>query len=81
MSKSEMSFIPCGIEVSARTLLVTLGEGVGREFANTPADHQAVLRYLTRAGRRARGVSQRVVLRWQHQRGQGRAPALTQYAG
>ena len=50
MNNSFSGFDPCGIEVSARTLLVALGrEGRAaspREFPNTAEGHQAVLRWL-----------------------------------
>ncbi len=54
MNKSESNFVPCGIEVSSRTLLVALGSKPLREFPNTPAGHQAVWRFLEQAGGRAR---------------------------
>jgi transposase len=58
MNKSLSSFVPCGIEVSAQTLLVALGSeecsACPREFPNTPEGHQAVLRWLDRSGRRVR---------------------------
>lgn len=54
------NFDPCGIEVSARTLLVALGrEGRAasqREFPNTAEGHQAVLRFLERCGRPVRAA-------------------------
>jgi len=60
MNNSLSVFDPCGIEVSARTLLVALGrEGrasLRREFPNTPEGHQAVLRWLQRSGRKVRVV-------------------------
>ncbi len=60
MNNSSSTFDPCGIEVSARTLVVTLGPAEGaasrREFPNTPAGHQGVLRFLERAGRPVRVV-------------------------
>ena len=50
MNNSLSDFVPCGIEVSARTLLVVLGPAERpaslREFPNTPAGHQAVRRWL-----------------------------------
>ena len=49
MNKSESNGIPCGIEVSAQTLLVVRGAHAPREFPNTPAGHQAVLRFLEQA--------------------------------
>ena len=58
MNNSNSTFDPCGIEVSARTLLVALGaEGRAaslREFPNTPPGHQALLRFLERSGPRVR---------------------------
>ena len=58
MNNSFWDFNPCGIEVSARTLLVALGsEGraaARREFPNTVEGHQAVLRFLERAVRPVR---------------------------
>ena len=50
----------CGIEVSARELVVALegkkGEARLRRFANTPVGHGALLRTLTRGGKRVRVV-------------------------
>ena len=50
---------PCGIEVSARELLVAVESG-GRSrmyrLANTPAGHRKLLHTLTRGGRRVRVV-------------------------
>ena len=58
MNNACSTFAPCGIEVSARTLLVALGaEGRAaslREFPNTPPGHQALLRFLERSGLRVR---------------------------
>lgn len=60
MNNSFSRFDPCGIEVSAQTLLVVLGREDGaasrREFPNTPEGHQAVLRFLDRSGRKVRVV-------------------------
>jgi transposase len=60
MNKSLSGFEPCGIEVSARTLLVALGREdrapSRREFPNTAEGHQAVLRWLDRSGRPVRVV-------------------------
>ena len=44
----------CGIEVSARELVVALEKKKGglRRFANTPAGHRALLHMLTRGGKR-----------------------------
>ena len=57
MNKS-LDYDPCGIEVSARTLVVRRrrpGEADAlREFANTAAGHQALLRWLEGAGRAVR---------------------------
>lgn len=57
MNKS-LDFDPCGIEVSARTLVVERrrpGQSDAvREFANTAAGHQALLRWLQSAGRALR---------------------------
>jgi transposase len=46
----------CGIEVSARELVVALEGKKGglRRFANTPAGHQVLVRTLTRGGKRVR---------------------------
>lgn len=54
MNKPPSDFVPCGIEVSSQTLLVALGSKAPRAFPNTPAGHQAVLRFLERAGGRVR---------------------------
>ena len=55
MNNSLATLVSCGIEVSAQTLLVALGRedrpASLREFPNTPAGHQAVLRFLERSGR------------------------------
>lgn len=52
------AFDPCGIEVSQHTLVVAWRAGDHdqplREFPNTPAGHQAVLRFLERSGRSVR---------------------------
>ena len=60
MNKSLSGFEPCGIEVSARTLLVALGpeerSASLREFPNTSEGHQALLRFLERSGRPVRVV-------------------------
>ena len=57
MNKS-VDFDPCGIEVSARTLVVQRrrpGQSDAvREFSNTAAGHQALLRWLESAGRAVR---------------------------
>lgn len=54
MNKSELNFVPCGIEVGSKTLLVALGSKAPREFPNTPSGHQTLLRYLEQAGGRRR---------------------------
>ena len=58
MNNSLIAFDPCGIEVSSLILVVALRCGDHdlplREFPNTPAGHQALLRFLTRSGRRVR---------------------------
>lgn len=50
MNNPLATFIPCGIEVSAQTLLVALGPAECsaslREFPNTPAGHQAIRHWL-----------------------------------
>jgi len=50
----------CGIEVSARELVVALAGNKGavrlQPFANTELGHRALLRTLTRGGRRVRVV-------------------------
>jgi transposase len=54
MNNSVARFDPCGIEVSHLLLVVALGEESPREFPNTPEGHQAILRFLKRAGRPVR---------------------------
>ncbi len=54
MNKSELNFVPCGIEVSSETLLVARGSKAPREFPNTAAGHQALLRFLEQGGGRVR---------------------------
>ncbi len=58
MNNSPLCFDPCGIEVSYRTLVVALRchdqDEPLREFPNTPEGHQALLRFLERAGRPVR---------------------------
>jgi transposase len=50
-------FVACGIEVSAKELLVAVeGERRMHCFSNTPVGHQALRRALTRRGRRVRVV-------------------------
>jgi transposase len=54
MNNALSAFHPCGIEVSQHTLVVALRaddhDEPLREFPNTPKGHQAVLRFLERAG-------------------------------
>jgi len=49
MNNSLSTLVSCGLEVSAQTLVVALGAAEGpascREFPNTPAGHQDVLRW------------------------------------
>jgi transposase len=56
MNNSLLNSDPCGIEVSQETLVVALRRGerdeAQREFPNTAPGHQAVLRFLARAGGR-----------------------------
>ena len=56
MNNSVSAFVPCGIEVSQHTLVVALRadshDEPRREFPNTVQGHQAVLRFLSRAGGR-----------------------------
>ena len=58
MSNSVVVFDPCGIEVSHLTLVVALRghdhDEPLREFPNTRAGHQAVLRFLERRARPVR---------------------------
>jgi transposase len=58
MNNSVSTFNPCGIEVSQLTLVVALRaddhDPSPREFPNTAAGHQALLRYLERSARPAR---------------------------
>jgi transposase len=58
MNNSLTAFDPCGIEVSHLTLVVALRahdhDEPPREFPNTREGHQAVLRFLERAGRSVR---------------------------
>lgn len=50
-------WMACGIEVSARELMVAIeGEGRVKRFANTAAGHRALLGALTRGGKRVRAV-------------------------
>lgn len=59
MTKS-LDFDPCGIEVSARTLVVERRRpgqpDAVREFANTAAGHQAFLGWLQSASREIRSA-------------------------
>jgi len=58
MSNSIVAFVPCGIEVSHLSLVVALRghdhDEPLREFPNTRAGHQAVLRFLERGARPVR---------------------------
>jgi len=58
MNNSLSTFDPCGIEVSAQTLVVALGPPERpaslREFPNTASGHQGVRRFLERAGQPVR---------------------------
>ena len=54
MNKSTSAFVPCGLEISARTLVMDLQGHDPREFDNTPTGHQAVRRALERLGRPVR---------------------------
>ena len=58
LPNSISTFDPCGLEVSARTLLVAVGPedrpAAPREFPNSAAGHQAVLRFLEGARRPVR---------------------------
>jgi transposase len=58
MNNSLATLVPCGIEVSAQTLVVALGAAERpaslREFPNTSAGHQAVRRLLAGAGQPVR---------------------------
>jgi len=58
MNHAGVAFDPCGIEVSRQVLVVALRledhDQPLREFPNTPAGHQALLRYLARSGRSVR---------------------------
>ncbi|MGD0093254.1 MAG: IS110 family transposase [Planctomycetota bacterium] len=58
MNNSLAAFDPCGIEVSSGILVVALRrqdrDEPLREFPNTPAGHQAVLRFLERSARPVR---------------------------
>jgi len=60
MNNSVVAFDPCGIEVSARQLVVALRtqdhDQPLREFPNTPEGHQALLRFLARSGQPLRVV-------------------------
>ena len=51
-----MEVVACGLEVSARELVVALEEKVVRAFENTAAGHEQLLKTLTRGGRRVRVV-------------------------
>jgi len=49
MNKTDTTFLPCGIEVSSKTLVVDLAGKAPREFPNTPIGHRALLTWLRRA--------------------------------
>jgi transposase len=49
MNKSEMAFLPCGIEVSSQTLVVDRAGEAPREFPNTAAGHRSLLAWLRRS--------------------------------
>jgi transposase len=50
MNKSETTFLPCGIEISAAILVVDLSRKAPCEFPNTPVGHQSLIRWLQLAG-------------------------------
>jgi transposase len=54
MNKSETTFLPCGIEISAAILVVAVSGKAPCEFANTPAGHQSLIRMLQLAGSEVR---------------------------
>lgn len=49
MNNIDVSFTPCGIEVSFKTLVVDRAGQAPREFPNTPAGHRALLAWLRRS--------------------------------
>lgn len=46
MNKTDTTFLPCGIEVSSKTLVVDLAEKALRQFPNTPIGRRALLTWL-----------------------------------
>jgi transposase len=54
MNKSETAFVPCGIEVSSRTLVVAIAGKALVEFPNTPAGHRSLIRRLSRSRQEVR---------------------------
>src|SRR5260370_25832086 len=50
MNKSETMFLPCGIEISSKVLVIDLSGKPPCEFPNTPAGHESLIRWLQRAG-------------------------------
>ena len=51
MNKPEQTFLPCGVEVSAQTLVVDMATQKQREFPNTAAGHRQLVAWLRRARR------------------------------
>ncbi len=54
MNQSETAFVPCGIEVSSRTLVVAIAGKALVEFPNTPAGHHSLIRRLIHSGQEVR---------------------------
>jgi transposase len=54
MNKSETEFLPCGLEVSAASLVVDLSGQAACEFPNTAEGHQSLIRWLQRVGSEVR---------------------------
>ncbi len=54
MNKSETAFLPCGIEISCKVLVINLSGKAPCEFANTPTGHQCLIRWLQLAGSQIR---------------------------
>jgi transposase len=50
MNNSETAFLPCGIEISFKVLVINLSGKAPCEFANTPDGHQCLIRMLQLAG-------------------------------
>lgn len=48
MNKTDTTFLPCGIDVSSKTLAVDVAGKAPREFPNTPLGHRALLTWLRR---------------------------------